>query len=248
MRCHPACNVVKRPCLSPIAWAASTAASSKPQPSAGLSRIDHGWLCPGQDHQPKVGDQWNLKGRSAAGSPFPGALKSGEAIRILTGAPLPPGADWVLPQELVEASPEAITLARDASSSPWIRAADEECRSGDSLLPDGIRLRAADLGRLAGCGVATLKVRPKPRIGLLVSGDELIPPGEPRQKERSGSNSTLLEAMLQQLATHPAQARRARSTGGLAASLARPLDSLRCSGDHGGRLRRRQRLDPPAGG
>lgn len=154
----------------------------------------------GQDHQPQVGDLWSLKGRSTAGSPFPGALKPGEAIRILTGAPLPPGADWVLPQELVEASPEAITLARDASSSPWIRAADEECRSGDSLLPAGVRLGAADLGRLAGCGVATLKVRPKPRIGLLVSGDELIPPGEPRPEGAIWeSNSTLLEAMLQQL-------------------------------------------------
>ena len=154
----------------------------------------------GQDHQPQVGDQWSLKGRSAAGSPFPGALKPGEAIRILTGAPLPPGADWVLPQELVEATPEAITLVRDASSSPWIRAADEECRSGDSLLPAGVRLGAADLGRLAGCGVAALKVRPKPSIGLLVSGDELIPPGEPRPEGAIWeSNSTLLEAMLQQL-------------------------------------------------
>ena len=154
----------------------------------------------GQDHQPQVGDQWHLKGRSAAGSPFPGTLNPGEAIRILTGAPLPPGADWVLPQELVEASPEAITLARDASSSPWIRADDEECRSGDSLLPAGVRLRAADLGRLAGCGVSRLTVSPKPRIGLLVSGDELIPPGEPRSEGAIWeSNSTLLEAMLQQL-------------------------------------------------
>ncbi len=154
----------------------------------------------GQAHQPQVGDQWSLKGRSAAGSPFPGTLNPGEAIRILTGAPLPPGADWVLPQELVETTSETITLARDASPSPWIRPADEECRSGDSLLPAGVRLRAADLGRLAGCGVSRLSVSPKPRIGLLVSGDELIPAGERRPEGAIWeSNSTLLEAMLQQL-------------------------------------------------
>ena len=154
----------------------------------------------GQAHQPQVGDQWSLKGRSAAGSPFPGTLKAGEAIRILTGAPLPAGANWVVPQELVETAPEAITLAQEASPSPWIRPANEECGSGDTLLPAGVRLSAADLGRLAGCGVATLNVNPQPRVGLLVSGDELISPGEPRPEGAIWeSNGTLLEAMLLQL-------------------------------------------------
>ena len=55
----------------------------------------------GQSHQPKLGDTWQLKGRSAAGQPFNGTLTAGEAIRILTGAPLPDGAGWVLPQELI---------------------------------------------------------------------------------------------------------------------------------------------------
>lgn len=154
----------------------------------------------GQAHQPQVGDQWALQGRSAAGSPFRGELKAGEAIRILTGAPVPLGADWVVPQELVTASNGAITLAREASASPWIRPADEECRAGDILLPAGVRLRAADLGRLAGCGVAALTVNRQPCIGLLVSGDELIPPGEQRPEGAIWeSNGTLLEAMLREL-------------------------------------------------
>ena len=55
----------------------------------------------GQSHQPEPGDTWQLKGRSAAGQPFKGTLANGEAIRILTGAPLPDGAGWVLPQELI---------------------------------------------------------------------------------------------------------------------------------------------------
>ena len=55
----------------------------------------------GQSHQPKFGETWQLKGRSAAGQPFNRTLASGDAIRILTGAPLPDGAGWVLPQELI---------------------------------------------------------------------------------------------------------------------------------------------------
>ena len=55
----------------------------------------------GQSHQPKLGETWQLKGRSAAGQPFNGTLDNGNAIRILTGAPLPDGAGWVLPQELI---------------------------------------------------------------------------------------------------------------------------------------------------
>ena len=154
----------------------------------------------GQAHQPQVGNQWTLQGRSAAGAPFQGSLQAGEAIRILTGAPLPPGADWVLPQELVEANDNSITLVREASTAPWIRPRDEECSTGDTLLSAGVRLGAADLGRLAGCGIAELTVSRQPQIGLLVSGDELVPPGEERPEGAIWeSNSALLEAMLQQL-------------------------------------------------
>ena len=58
----------------------------------------------GQHHQPKVGQQWTLQGRSAPGSPFDRDLNAGEAIRILTGAPLPEGAGWVLPPPPPEVS------------------------------------------------------------------------------------------------------------------------------------------------
>lgn len=154
----------------------------------------------GQHHQPRVGQQWTLQGRSAPGSPFDRVLNAGEAIRILTGAPLPEGAGWVLPQECVETSQTQLTLAAEVSDQPWIRAEDEECKAGDRLLNQGQRLTPSQLGRLAGCGVATLEVHRKPRIGLLISGDELVPAGLER---RAGaiweSNSTLLEAILNSL-------------------------------------------------
>ena len=154
----------------------------------------------GQHHQPSVGQQWTLHGRSAPGSPFDRVLNAGEAIRILTGAPLPEGAGWVLPQECVETSQTQLSLAAEVSDQPWIRAEDEECKAGDRLINPGLRLTPSQLGRLAGCGVATLEVHRKPRIGLLISGDELVPAGLER---RAGaiweSNSTLLEAILNSL-------------------------------------------------
>jgi molybdopterin molybdotransferase len=162
----------------------------------------------GQSHQPNLGETWQLKGRSAAGQPFNGTLTKGSAIRILTGAPLPDGAGWVLPQELITVEGTTLQLAKDASDRPWIRPEDEECRPGDLLLAAGKRLGAADLARLAGCGIAELTVAQQPRIGLLISGDELVPPGTARQPGAIWeSNGTLLETMLRCLGQSVTQCR-----------------------------------------
>jgi len=154
----------------------------------------------GQATQPTLGESWTLKGRSAAGHPFNATLHNGEAIRILTGAPLPDGAGWVLPQELVDVSDDTITLAKEASDRPWIRAASDECERDDLLLTAGHRLTAADLGRLASCGVTALEVGLQARVGLLISGDELVPAGSHRPPGAIWeSNGTLLETMLRSL-------------------------------------------------
>ena len=157
---------------------------------------------------PEPGAGWPLVGRSAAGSPFSRALAAGEAIRILTGAPLPEGAQRVLPQELVDVDAEAIRLVKPAGPNPWIRAADEEAAAGAELLAAGVRLGPAELGRLASCGVPMLTVRQRPRIGLLISGDELVPAGTPRAPGQIWeSNGTLLEALLQRLGAVVAERR-----------------------------------------
>ncbi len=149
---------------------------------------------------PAAGALWRLVGRSAPGAPFAGELAAGEAVRILTGAPLPAGAARVLPQELVQGEAEMLGLVGEAGANPWIRAADEEAAPGQELLAAGVRLGPADLGRLASCGVADLKVLPRPRIGLLVSGDELVAAGEPRGPGAIWeSNGTLLAALLERL-------------------------------------------------
>ena len=154
----------------------------------------------GQSHQPAVDDTWRLVGRSAPAAPYPTVLAQGEAIRILTGAPLPEGAEWVLPQELVQRLNDTLCLKHEASANPWIRSADEECRQGSTLLKPGQRLGLADLAQAASCGVQQLRVHRQPRIGLLVSGDELVPPGEQRPEGAIWeSNSTLLKGLLRRL-------------------------------------------------
>ena len=154
----------------------------------------------GQRTQPQQGDRWTLQGRSAPGAPFQGSLSQGEAIRILTGAPLPPGAGWVLPQELVCTQDTELSLEGNASDNPWIRAADEECKAEECLLDPGQRLTPALLGRLASCGIAQLLVYQQPRIGLIISGDELVPAGTKRPPGTIWeSNGTLLIALIQSL-------------------------------------------------
>jgi len=157
---------------------------------------------------PAAGAAWRLVGRSAPGAPFARGLAAGEAIRILTGAPLPEGAARVLPQELVRLEGEVLRLAGEAGANPWIRAAEEEAAAGQELLAAGVRLGPADLGRLAGCGVAVLAVRPQPRIGLLISGDELVAAGEPRRPGAIWeSNGALLATLLARLGSGVAERR-----------------------------------------
>lgn len=149
---------------------------------------------------PEPGRRWRVVGRSAAGTPYPQPMEEGEAVRILTGAPLPEGAARVLAQEQVEVQGEWLLLTEAVGPEPWIRAADEEAAPGQVLVEVGQRLGPADLGRLAGCGVAMLPVAARPRIGLLISGDELVQAGADRGPgEIWESNGTLLEALFARL-------------------------------------------------
>jgi molybdopterin molybdotransferase len=155
---------------------------------------------------PELGARWRLLGCSAAGAPYTGALAAGEAVRILTGAVVPQGSERVLPQELVRAEPGgagamgAIELVAACGPNAWIRGPEEEAAVGQELLAAGQRLGVAELGRLASCGVERLTVAARPRLGLLISGDELLPPGQPRGPGQIWeSNATLLAALLQRL-------------------------------------------------
>ncbi len=150
---------------------------------------------------PAPGTSWSLVGGSAPGAPYGGSLGPGQAIRILTGAPLPEGCGRVLPQELVELAGDGLlVLRRESGANPWIRQPNEEAAPGQELLAAGQRLGPADLGRLASCGLDAIAVTRRPRLGLLISGDELLPPGVPRGPGQIwDSNGTLVEALLERL-------------------------------------------------
>lgn len=163
---------------------------------------------------PEPGERWRLVGCSAAGAPHAGVLAAGEAVRILTGAVVPEGSARVLPQELVRLEPAAdglggaIELVGSCGPNPWIRGPEEEAAAGQELLAAGQRLGVAELGRLASCGVERLTVWARPRLGLLISGDELLPPGQPRGPGQIWeSNSALLAALLARLGTGVAERR-----------------------------------------
>ncbi|MCP9809009.1 molybdopterin molybdotransferase MoeA [Cyanobium sp. HWJ4-Hawea] len=150
--------------------------------------------------EPEPGALWCLVGVSAAGAPHGAALRPGEAVRILTGAVVPEGSDRVLPQELVAAKGDQLELTKPCGPNAWIRQPQEEAAPGQELVAAGQRIGVADLGRLASCGVQQLALTRRPRLGLLISGDELLPPGVQRGPGQIWeSNSALLRALLQRL-------------------------------------------------
>ncbi|MFZ9830992.1 MAG: molybdopterin molybdotransferase MoeA [Vulcanococcus sp.] len=157
---------------------------------------------------PQPGARWRLVGVSAAGAPFTAALAEGEAVRILTGAVVPDGSERVLPQELMAVDGDQLELLQACGANPWIRHPEEEAAPAQELVAAGQRLGVAELGRLASCGVQQLVVMRRPRIGLLISGDELLPPGQERGPGQIWeSNSALLSALLQRLGFAVAQQR-----------------------------------------
>ncbi|MGO4325305.1 molybdopterin molybdotransferase MoeA [Pseudomonas sp. KB_12] len=119
-----------------------------------------------------------LGGRIAAGEEPGEPLQAGHVVRIFTGAPLPPGADTVVPQESCRVDGERVWLP-PVNGGDHVRKEGEELRRGDRLLEAGTRLRAQELGLLAGAGVGQVDVYRRLQVGLLSSGDELREPGEP---------------------------------------------------------------------
>jgi len=127
-------------------------------------------------------------------------LQPGTAARIFTGAPIPPGADAVVMQELCEADGDRVTVNHAPVPGEWIRRAGEDIRNGSVILPSGTRLRAQELGLAASVGLASLPVVRRPRVAIFFTGDELVMPGEPlRPGTIYNSNRYLLRALLENL-------------------------------------------------
>jgi molybdopterin molybdotransferase len=149
------------------------------------------------DQQP--GSELPVAGLARAGAGFAGDLPPGVAVRIMTGAPLPPGCDTVVPLEEVRESGAGISLLHPVRRGDHVRYRGEEFHRGEELLPAGTPLRAGEIGLLAAAGVNRVKVYRQPRVAILSTGDELVElGGRPGPGQIVNSNLYLLAARLQE--------------------------------------------------
>ena len=117
-----------------------------------------------------------VTGEVAAGASRLPPVAAGGAVRIMTGAPVPPGADAIVPVERVQEHAGVIVLAAAPEPGDYIRRAGADVKAGSVVLRAGRRLRAADVGLLAAVGRARVAVRPRPRVAVVSTGDELVEP------------------------------------------------------------------------
>jgi molybdopterin molybdotransferase len=117
-----------------------------------------------------------LAGQSLAGAGFRGRVGRGEAVRIFTGAPVPDGADLIVIQENAEEGTGSVTV-RDAFGGPHIRPRGQDFAEGEVLLTAGTRLGPRELMLAAAMNQVDLPVRRKPKVAILATGNEVVPPG-----------------------------------------------------------------------
>ncbi len=175
-----------------------------------------------------AGRTLTIVGESRAGTPSGRHLVDGEAIRISTGAAIPPGATAVIPQENVAANGgESIKTAAPVAPGEHVRGAGEDMRAGTVVLTAGNPLGPVALGAAAAAGVGTLVAARRPSVSVLCTGDELRAPGEPLGPgEIHNSNAPMLTALARRLGAATALARRlpddrAATTEGIGAAIAR---------------------------
>lgn len=138
-----------------------------------------------------------LVGQVLPGSDFSGQIAGGEAVRIMTGSPIPPGADAVLPVEKTQAEGDQILALEALPKLKHIGPQGEDIRAGDVVLHRGRRLRPQDVGLLSSIGCASAEVVARPRVRIVVTGNELLPSGtRPQGSKIADSNGPMLAALV----------------------------------------------------
>jgi len=149
-----------------------------------------------------------VAGQLAAGYVYQGTVDKGTAVRIMTGAPIPDGADAVVPfeetDEYGQAAPKEtgaldgrVLIFKQAALGANVRRAGEDVRNGETVLSRGTVLGAAQVGVLASLGLDRARVIRRPRVAILSTGDEILAPGEPRTAGKIyDSNLTSIAALV----------------------------------------------------
>lgn len=157
---------------------AVAAVALRSSPSTAVSAMD-GFAVRSIDIA-RDGGRLKIVGKSFAGAGYDGSVKSGECVRIFTGAPLPAGTDRVIVQEVVTISNGNAVVSAQLPKRTHVREAGSDFRCGDILIADGQRLRPQHLIAAAGGDLEELEVFRRPRVQIVCCGDELVAPGQAR--------------------------------------------------------------------
>ena len=176
-----------------------------------------------------------IAGKVAAGGRPVARIAPGEACAVMTGAPLPRGADAVVPFEETRVEGDMLVISRPVPRQNYVRRRGEDVRRGARVLARGATVHAGTIACLAALGRDRVRVVRPPRVAIVTTGDELVAPGQPLPGGAVyDSNSAMLAAMVREAGIEPRSCRRVRDRAAsveraVAAALAR-CDVLVVSG------------------
>ncbi|HYB10116.1 MAG TPA: gephyrin-like molybdotransferase Glp [Alphaproteobacteria bacterium] len=159
------------------------------QPPVAVSAMD-GYAVRAADVA-KVPAALQVVGVAPAGGAYDAILEPGQAVRILTGGPVPAGAETIVIQENVEVAGTTIKVLEGAEAGRFIRPAGLDFRSGDVGIAAGRRLGARDVGLAAAMNVPWISVHRRPRVAVLATGNEIVMPGDPLGPNQIVSSNAL---------------------------------------------------------
>jgi molybdopterin molybdotransferase len=139
---------------------------------------------------------FRVVGRSRPGLRFAGEVGAGEAVEIATGAPLPAGSDTVVPVESTSVEGDVVRVTEPVPPGRHVGTRGEDVAAGTAVLAPGRVLRPQDLGVLSALGTAAVPVVRRPRVTVLVTGDELLPAGTPARGDRIADMNSVMVAAL----------------------------------------------------
>lgn len=174
---------------------AQTITAPRPQPPFDASAMD-GWAIRRADYAP--GKAFAITGESAAGKAYPRPVRTDQAVRIFTGAPVPAGADLVVIQEEAVRDGDMVRFEAGETPKSNTRPAGGDFQAGDVLLEPGVVVDPWRLSLIASAGLGEVSIARRPRVAILATGDELVPPGaSPRPDQIFESGSFSLVALVQ---------------------------------------------------